>query len=293
MRLHRWKCLIFALFLFTEGLFGQEYRGSLSGRVADPSGAAVPGAHVTLTNIATNVRLTTDTNAEGHYTVPFLQPGTYDLRVEHQGFKAFQRSPIEVRIEEAVTVDAQLELGSGTETVNVRAETPLLDVASASLGETVDAKRVVELPIQQGVHFHLIALTPGVVKTGTNMLDENPYDGTIISYSVGGESASANLITVDGVITGQVSGSSGPSFSPPEYSVGEFRVLTSSFSAEQGFTQGANVSVSLKSGTNTLHGGRHRSGWPSWSQRSRIPIASAAAFSNSELVHGTPKGLKG
>ena len=94
-----------------------------------------------------------------------------------------------------------------------------------------------------------------MVKTGTNMLDENPYDGTIISYSVGGESASANLITIDGATTGQVSGGNGPSFSPPEYSVGEFRVLTSSFSAQQGFTQGANVSVSLKSGTNTLHGG--------------------------------------
>ena len=131
MRLHTWICLIFALFLFTEGLFGQEYRGSLSGRVLDPSAAAVPGAHVTLTNTATNVRLTTDTNAEGHYTVPFLQPGTYSLRAEHQGFKAFQRSPIEVRIEEAVTVDARLELGSAAETVNVQAETVYEAVALA------------------------------------------------------------------------------------------------------------------------------------------------------------------
>ena len=192
----------------------------------DPSGAAVPGAHLTLTNTATNVRLTTNTNVEGNYTLPYLQPTTYSLRIEHPGFKTLERSPIEIRIDEAVTVDASLELGSGAETVNVHADTPLLDTASASLGETVDARRVVELPIQQGVPYHLISLTPGVVKTGTNMLDENPYDGTIISYSVGGESASANLITVDGATTGQVSGGSGPSFSPPEYSVGEFRVLT-------------------------------------------------------------------
>jgi hypothetical protein len=255
MRLHTWSCRILALLFLAEGLFGQEYRGSLSGRVLDPSGAAVPGAHLTLTNTATNVRLTTDANAEGNYTLPYLQPATYSLRIEHPGFKTLQRSPIEIRIDEAVTVDASLELGSGTETVNVEANTPLLDTASASLGETVDARRVIELPIQQGVPYHLISLTPGVVKTGTNMLDENPYDGTIISYSVGGESASANLITIDGATTGQVSGGAGPSFSPPEYSVGEFRVLTSSFSAEQGFTQGANVSVSLKSGTNTIHGG--------------------------------------
>src|SRR5580700_5072381 len=121
MRLHTQMCLIFALFLFTEGLFGQEYRGSLSGRVLDPSGAAVPGAHLTLTNTATNVRLTTDANAEGNYTLPYLQPASYSLRIEHLGFKTLQRSPIEIRIDEAVTVDASLELGSGTETVNVEA----------------------------------------------------------------------------------------------------------------------------------------------------------------------------
>ena len=256
MRLRIWMCLIFGLFLSAEGLVGQEYRGSLSGRVLDQSGAGVPGAHVTFTNTDTNVRLTTDTNVEGNYTLPYLQPGIYSLRVEHQGFKAFERSPIEVRIDSAVVVDAQMELGSATETVNVRAEAPLLDLASANQGETVDDKRVEELPIQQGVPYHLMALTPGLVKTGTNMLDENPYDGTIISYSIGGQSASNNLIIVDGAVTGGFSGGSiSPSFSPPEYSVGEFRVLTSSYSAEQGWGNGANVSVSLKSGTDTIHGG--------------------------------------
>jgi hypothetical protein len=131
MRLHIWMCLTCVLFLLTEGLFGQEYRGSLSGRVLDPSGAAVPGAHLTLTNIATNVRLTTDTNGEGHYTLPYLQPATYSLRAEHEGFKACQRSPIEIRIDVAVTVDARLELGSSAETVNVQSETPLLDIRPA------------------------------------------------------------------------------------------------------------------------------------------------------------------
>lgn len=261
MRLRMWTCLFFALFLVTGGLFGQEYRGSLSGRVLDPSGTAVPAAHVTLTNTGTNVRLTTDTNAEGNYTVPYLQPGTYSFRVEHAGFKAFERSPIEVSENQLVVVDAQLEIGSATETINVHEETPLLDTASANQGETVDSKGVVELPIQQGVPYHLMALTPGLVKTGTNMLDENPYDGTIISYSIGGQSASNNLIILDGAVTGGFSGGTiSPSFSPPEYSVGEFRVLTSSYSAEQGWGNGANVSVSLKSGTDTIHGGIARYG---------------------------------
>src|SRR5262249_8075766 len=97
MRLRIYLCLIFVVFLTTGRLFGQESRGSLSGRVLDPSGAAVPGAHLTLTNTATNLRLSTDTNAEGSYTIPYLQPGTYSLHVEQRGFKAFEWNSIEVR----------------------------------------------------------------------------------------------------------------------------------------------------------------------------------------------------
>ena len=231
-------------------LFGQEYRGSLSGRVMDPSGAVVPGAHLTLTNAATNVRQTTDANADGNYTIPYLQPGFYSLRAESTGFKAFERSPIEVRINAVVQVDVRLELGSATETINVTAETPLLDTGSASVGQTIDSRRLVELPIQQGVPWHMIGLSAGVVKTGTNMLDENPYDGTPTSYSVQGANAGANLITIDGAPAGRGS----PSFTPPQEALGEMRVLTSNFDASQGFTQGANVSVSLKSGTNAPHG---------------------------------------
>src|SRR5262249_15866129 len=172
--------LISAFFLVTGALFGQEYRGSVSGRVLDPSGAAVPNAHVTLTNTETKIHLTTDTNGEGNYTIPYLQPGIYNLRAERQGFKSFERAPIEVRINQLVQVDAQLELGSSTETINVQAETPLLDMGSASVGQTIDARRIQELPIQQGVPFHLIALSAGVVRTGTTMLDENRYDWSSI-----------------------------------------------------------------------------------------------------------------
>jgi len=252
MRLRICVCLIFALFLVTEGLYGQEYRGSLSGRVLDPSGAAVPGAHVTLTNTATNVRLTTDANAEGNYTIPYLQPGTYSLHVEQTGFKAFTRSPIEVRPNQVVQIDPQLELGNSTETINVHAEAPLLNAASASVGQTIDSRRIEELPVRQGVPWHLIALSAGLISTATNTLDENPYDGTVTWYSVGGASATSNLISIDGAASGQFNGS--PGFTPPQEAVGELQVQTSNDSASQGFTQGANLNVSLKPGTNSLHG---------------------------------------
>ena len=83
-----------------------------------------------------------------------------------------------MRISQHLQVDAELVLGSNTETVNVQAETPLLDLGSASVGQTIDSRRLQELPIQQGVAWHMIGLSAGVVNTGTNMLDENPYDGT-------------------------------------------------------------------------------------------------------------------
>ena len=133
MRLRVFRVGLSLFFLAITGLFAQEYRGSLSGRVVDPGGGVVPGALVTVMNTATNVRLTTETNAQGNYTISLLQPGSYSLRVERAGFKAFERSPIEVRINQVVQVDAELAIGSTTETVNVQAETPLLDLGSASV----------------------------------------------------------------------------------------------------------------------------------------------------------------
>ena len=261
-------------------MFGQEYRGSLSGRVLDPSGAAVPGARVTVISTATNVRLTTETNVQGNYTISLLQPGSYSLRVERGGFKAFERSPIEVRISQHVQVDAELVLGSNTETVNVQAETPLLDLGSASVGQTIDSRRLQELPIQQGVAWHMIGLSAGVVKTGTNMLDENPYDSTPTSYSVHGAPANANLITIDGATTGR--GSS--NFTPPQDAIGEMRVQTSNYDAAQGFTQGAQVSVSLKSGTNSPRGSL------SWYGGGNGSLVANQYFN---VVNGRPKSPSG
>lgn len=276
----RWACLMLAFLLLAGYLSSQEYRGSMTGRVLDPTGAAVPGARVTATNTATNVPFVTNTNVEGNYTIPYLQPGTYSLRVERTGFKVFERSPIDIRINQVVRVDAQLELGSASETVTVSAETPLLDTGSASVGQTIDSRRLEELPIQQGVAWHMIALSAGVVKTGTNMLDENPYDGTPTYYSVQGASATANLITIDGAMAGR----GVTNFTPPQDAIGEMRVLTSNYDASQGFTQGANVSVSLRSGTNTPHGSA------SWYGGGNGSLIANQYFN---VVNGRPKSPSG
>ncbi|MGE5568387.1 MAG: TonB-dependent receptor domain-containing protein [Rhodospirillales bacterium] len=263
-----------------NGLFGQEYRATLLGRVEDPTGLAVPGAKVSATNTATNVSSSTTTNAQGSYTIPYLPPGQYHLRVEVPGFKAVQRGPIELRLDERVQIDVQLELGVPTETVQVTAEVPLVDLASASAGQVIDRMRITDLPLQKGVLYHLMALSPGLNRTGTTMSDDNPFDWSITQFTVSGSTA-GNIITIDGAATGGTIGSgTQPSFTPPQETVAEMRVQTAAFDATQGWTQSANVQVSLKSGTNDVHGSGHYQ----WSS----PALSANLYFNT--LQGIPKG---
>jgi hypothetical protein len=257
MRKYFWLSVVLLVLSFS--LLGQEYRATLVGRVLDSTGAAVPAAHVTATNTETGVRTSTDTNSEGNYTIPYLQPGTYRLRVECKGFKAFERGPIELRITDNVRIDLSLELGELSETINVAAETPLLDVVSASSGQVIDATRIAELPVAKGVPYHLMGLSPGMARRSGTMGD-NPYDWDITNYAVGG-SKDSSVITMDGAATGRsVSGGTVPSFSPPQETVSEFRVQTASFDATQGYTQSANLNIAFKSGTNSPHGAFYYSG---------------------------------
>src|SRR5262245_11486729 len=114
------------LFLLATALAcAQEYRASLLGVVTDPSGAAIAGASIKVTNIESRVASTTVTNTDGSYLVPYLLPGRYSLLVEQMGFKAFERSPIELRVNDRSRLDVALEVGQVTDRVTVVAETPL------------------------------------------------------------------------------------------------------------------------------------------------------------------------
>ena len=267
-----------AMLMLASALFCQEYRATLMGRVLDSTSAAVPAARVTATNIATGVVSTTDTNSEGNYTIPYLQPGQYRVRVESQGFKAMERNLIELRTNERVQIDVQMELGAHTETVNVTAETPLLDVMGASAGQVLEKTGIEDLPFAKGVAYHLMSLSPGLTLRGTSV-EENPYDWSVANFVVSG-SSDTSAISIDGVITGGlIAGSKPPSFSPPQESVGEFNVQSTAFDAAQGFTQSANLNISIKSGTNAPHGAFYYT-------MSR-PEFSANTFMNT--VHGVAK----
>ena len=151
-------------FIFASG---QEFRGSITGKVTDPNGAVVAGATVTVINTGTNAEATTVTNGEGTYDFPVLLPGKYKLLVTKEGFKVEAREQIEIRVADKLTIDVQLQTGSVSETVTVVA-TAVLETGSVSTGSVIERKQIAELPLSEGTAYQLATLIridgpPGLV----------------------------------------------------------------------------------------------------------------------------------
>lgn len=148
----------------------QETRGSLLGRVLDSSSAVIPNAKIKAVLGSTSTVIQTKTNEEGRYTLLYLLPGTYSLHVEAAGFKALERSGIEVRIGDRIELDLGLEVGGTTERVEVTGSTPLLDTTSSSMGQVMDHRRIAELPIMHGNPMAVLELAPGLTQSRTDNL---------------------------------------------------------------------------------------------------------------------------
>jgi uncharacterized surface anchored protein len=128
-------------------LFAQDPYGRVTGRVVDSQGAAVAGVAVKVANVETNVSTNTISDSAGSYDVRNLIPGRYKMVIEVQGFKRYERGPFEVRVGDALTIEVALEVGAVTESITVTAEAPMLESASASVGQVVDSRRVQDLPM--------------------------------------------------------------------------------------------------------------------------------------------------
>ena len=229
----------------------QEFRGSISGRVTDTSKGLLPGATVTVTNIATNVATSTTTNGEGDYTILYLTPGTYTLSVELAGFKKMVRDGIEVRVGDKLAVDATLDVGRVEETVSVTAESPLLETRGGSAGQVIGEKQISLMPLSDGNPFALTRLVPGVAYNG-DLKFSRPFDNGGTSAINADGSTGGNEFTLDG--SPNMANGRRVAFVPPAGAVSEFKVVTSSFDASEGHTAGAMVNVTLKSGTNRVKG---------------------------------------
>lgn len=257
MGLASFRILSFCL-LSSPFLRAQDARGSLVGKVSDQQGAMVSGAEVTVLNNATNIKLTAKTNEAGSFIVPYLLPGTYKLTVELTGFKRFVQDGIQVRVNDTVEVNPGLEVGDTAQSVEVKAETPLLSTAEASLGQVIDERRVTELPLFAGNAMDLVHLAPGTVN-GTNLrLRKAPFNAAPSQFATDGNGNNNNEFSIDGV-TNVYSDGTAPrvAFSPPQTALAEFKIQTSAFDASLGRTIGSTVNVSTKAGTNQFHGEMH------------------------------------
>ena len=141
--------------------FAQESRGTITGKITDAEKAVVPGASVTITNVAMGTSTSLRTNEDGFFRAPYLLPGTYQIAAEAQGFKKYIRDGVILRVNDTLALDIQIEVGAIDQAITVVAENPVLDTTTASAGSVVDSRRVAELPIAHGDPYKLIGLTPG------------------------------------------------------------------------------------------------------------------------------------
>ncbi len=237
--------------LCSAAVWAQESRGAIMGRVSDPQGGVIPSAKVTVTNQATNESRQLVTNESGYYEANFLEPSNYSVTVEQPGFKKIQRKDIVVNVSARLEINMTLEIGQVAETVEVKAEAPLLETTTASGGRVLDQQQLVNLPFSDQNPFALAALAPGMQWTGQPEY-RRPFDngGTSAFNTAGG--VGNNEYTIDGMTvtgTGRRVG-----FTPPADSITEFKLETSNFDASQGFTSGAAINVASRSGANALHG---------------------------------------
>jgi hypothetical protein len=229
----------------------QDFRGQITGRITDASGARLPGVSVTVTNVATNVVTPTTTNGDGEYAIPFLTPGMYTVTAELSGFKKVVRESVEVRVADKIGLDLTMEVGRVEETVSVTAQSPLLETQSGNAGEVIDEKRISMMPLSDGNPFVLARLVPGAAFTG-DLKFSRPFDNAgTSSINVDG-STGGNEFTLDG--SPDMANGRRVAFVPPAGAVAQFKVETSSFDAGTGHTAGATVNVTLKSGTNQFSG---------------------------------------
>jgi hypothetical protein len=229
----------------------QDFRGAITGRITDESGAVLPGVTVTVANAATNVVSTTVSNATGDYALLYLTPGTYSVSAELSGFKKVMRDHVEVRVGDRLGLDFKMEVGRIEETVTVEARTPLLETRTGSAGQVIDEKSIALMPLSDGNPFVLSRLAPGVAYHG-DLKFSRPFDNAGTSSFTADGGPGGNEFTLDG--SPNMTHGRRVAFVPPAGAVQEFKVETATFDAQQGHTSGATVNVTLKSGTNRVKG---------------------------------------
>src|SRR5450631_657744 len=252
--------LLFVL-LAALSLSAQTFRGTILGTVTDPSGAVVPGAKVTVKNTGTGLERTSETSADGSYSLPELPIGTYTVTVVQQGFQTFVATGVTVDVATERRIDAALKTGQISTKVEVSADQlPMVETTTNTLGGVLTAQTVENLPVNGRDYQKLIYLNPGVAGS-PDQISDSP--GSFGEFSMNGARGRSNNYLLDGTdmndgyrndpAINQAGVFGTPSTILPIDAVAEVNVL-SNFQPEYGRNAGAVVNIVTKSGTNQLHG---------------------------------------
>ncbi len=233
--------------------WSQQVTAAITGKVTDPSGPTVVNARITATDVDRGTQWTGVTNTDGVYNIPRLPIGTYDVKVEMQGFQTMAQSRIALEMNQIARLDFQLKIGSISQTVEVTNTEPLLETQDTSLGQHIDATTNEELPLATRNYVQLTLLAPGSIHPdpsefkngGTTMMSGRP--------NVNGNREQANNFMLDGLDNNQVS-ENDVGYAPSVDAIAEFNEITNNAPAEFGNFMGAIISSTTKSGTNEFHG---------------------------------------
>lgn len=244
-------CLV-ALILCVATAPAQDYRARVMGTVMDSTQAAIPGATVTLRNVKTGVETTRETDAVGNYRFDFVEPGSYTLTVQAAGFNRFVQENITVLTRGDVTVNATLSVGDVAESITVEAAPVEVKFNTTTMAQTITSRLLADLPVLARNPFTLVLLNPAVINRYWDIAHRNPYYmQSSNGVDVGGDTGGRNDLLLDGTPLGV---DSRGSYAPPMDAVQEVAVEQNSVDAEFGFSAGGAMSVSMKAGTNELHG---------------------------------------
>lgn len=233
--------------LCVSAAYGQVGSSTMTGRVTDPTGSTVPNVNVSVVQLATNFNFTAVTNNDGIYRIPSLQPGAYRVTFEAAGFKKAIREDVDLRSGDTLAVDMILQVGSVSESVEVKGTTQLLETETSATGALVEGETLHKLPLYQRYVNTTLNLVPGMTMGGYG------YGGDFGAFHIAGQRNSTIGLFEDGVNANeQQSGTVG--IKPVQNAVDEVKVLTTTLPAEYGHSAGGVVSVVKKSGTNELHG---------------------------------------
>lgn len=254
----RFRSLLFhaLTILFAATAYSQTFQAQITGVVQDATGAVVPGAKITATNLATGVTYSTESNAAGIYRLPALPPSQYRITANSTGFKSFEQGPITLQVNDSIELLISLQIGDASEKVQVTSSAELIQTATATVGQVVTTRAIESLPLNVRDPLALVGLTAGVTfganfgNGGGQELGRNFFKS---DFNVGGGRSGTQELLLDGAANTTPDINRGI-INPPVDSVQEFKVQSNSYDAEFGRTTGGIINVITKSGANDLHG---------------------------------------